>query len=401
MSHRYSSKIIIRSDYIGKDGKCALALQVFINGQRKVLPVGARVVPEAFNRDTEKVAIGKVGSGQLINAIIHKMKSRADTIFYKAILDDSPLTASSFAEIFQNKSGDANFYEFMATEIEKERLVRARGTIKNYEKCLRRLKEFKSELTFSNLNLEFVRSFNRFMVATKKYEPNTVAKYHQTFLKFINIAINQKRRLENPYDNFKIQTARTERTWLTVPELTELVQLYEKDALTHAKQNALRAFLFMSFTGLRVGDLLDLDKDVVISDTLIFRPSKTRKTKMILKIPLSSVALNVFSDAVAYSNNNKLFNGLSDYTISRHMKDIISGFTTIGKHVTPHVARHTFATAYLALGGKVEELQIILGHSKIETTMIYVHISKEAIRSKMQNFDKYFKATETHLQHHH
>ena len=43
-----------------------------------------------------------------------------------------------------------------------------------------------------------------------------------------------------------------------------------------------------------------------------------------------------------------------------------------------HVGRHTFATNYILRNGNVKNLQVLLGHKKIETTMVYVHISNRS-----------------------
>ena len=48
--------------------------------------------------------------------------------------------------------------------------------------------------------------------------------------------------------------------------------------------------------------------------------------------------------------------------------------------LTLHVTRHTFATHYILSGGKLVELMHLLGHSKIETTMIYIHMA-EGVKS--------------------
>ena len=46
-----------------------------------------------------------------------------------------------------------------------------------------------------------------------------------------------------------------------------------------------------------------------------------------------------------------------------------------GRKLGPHTLRHTFGTNYVRSSGGVRQLQYILGHQRIETTMIYVHLA--------------------------
>lgn len=66
----------------------------------------------------------------------------------------------------------------------------------------------------------------------------------------------------------------------------------------------------------------------------------------------------------------------SEQKINFQLKSIAS-FLGIKKRLFFHVARHSFATNYLESGGKIENLQVILGHTSIVTTMKYVHVLKE------------------------
>lgn len=50
---------------------------------------------------------------------------------------------------------------------------------------------------------------------------------------------------------------------------------------------------------------------------------------------------------------------------------------------TPHVLRHCCATHILDAGGNVRDVQSLLGHSSLETTMIYVHGDGERVRSPL------------------
>ena len=54
--------------------------------------------------------------------------------------------------------------------------------------------------------------------------------------------------------------------------------------------------------------------------------------------------------------------------------------------IGPHALRHTFGVQYMVNGGDTSSLQTIMGHTKIETTMLYVRLSSAQVAEQHRRF---------------
>ena len=85
-----------------------------------------------------------------------------------------------------------------------------------------------------------------------------------------------------------------------------------------------------------------------------------------------------------YLFTNRLGNRLSEQSI-RNMINNYACVAGVTQHITPHMFRHTFATALHDEDVDIRYIQQLLGHSSISTTQIYTHISTNKIYEILEN----------------
>lgn len=391
--NKYTYKVVLRKDFVRADGTCALVLQCFLGGQRVRIRLDVYARPEEYDEARMAVRIPKDREReQRINAVIAKYKSRVEELFFEARVSGQPISPKEFTEELDTKPSFGSFIDFIEREAEKEKIDLAPATIRSFNTVIGWLRKFRHEVTFSDVNFAFVQDFDRFL-KVNRIDDNARAKYHRVLRKFVNLAIRKRRRIKNPYgpDGFKIKEVAVERTWLSAEEVARLVELYDSHTLSATLQKALRNFIFQVVTSMRVSDLKRLEKSNVEGDMLVLIPEKTKRLRKLVKVPLSALALRLIAESG--SKSMKLFNVTDEQQMNRHLKEIAAA-AGINKNITTHVGRHTFGFLYLAMGGKVEELREILGHSKIETTMVYTHTDYSRKVEGVRRFDEIFRKIE-------
>jgi integrase/recombinase XerD len=71
--------------------------------------------------------------------------------------------------------------------------------------------------------------------------------------------------------------------------------------------------------------------------------------------------------------------------LASHVHDIVLS-AGIGKIGSCHLFRHAFATALLENGCDLPHIQAMLGHAKLETTAIYIHLNMRDLKSAHQKY---------------
>ena len=186
--------------------------------------------------------------------------------------------------------------------------------------------------------------------------------------------------------------------WPSLPEhlpvvltLEEIDRIEDSIDLSKAEGARNRAIIEVLFScGLRVSELVNMKlSDLYLEDRVLLVRGKGSKERL---VPVSNKAITDLKRWFFDRNLMKIKPGEDDYVflnrrgahLTRTMILIMvkrqAEEAGIKKTISPHTFRHSFATALLQGGADLRSIQAMLGHEKIDTTLVYTHISNEQLR---------------------
>jgi integrase len=158
-----------------------------------------------------------------------------------------------------------------------------------------------------------------------------------------------------------------------LPKEKRVLSYDEEEALIQAAADHLKSVLIVGFdVGLRISDLLALQWRQVDLDAQTITPqiAKSKKFQPIRMTPRVETALRaiphrvgpvfLYSGATILSVKKSFATAVEDAQIAR---------------ATPHDMRRTFATRLYRAGRSLAEIQALLGHADIHTTMRYIGVT--------------------------
>jgi integrase len=244
------------------------------------------------------------------------------------------------------------------------------------------------DFEIEDISKKWLNGFENFLSgADYKNGANTIA----YAIKYIKRVVNYAGATNAVLKQTKLSYTETLKPKLTAEEITaiENLDLTPDTFIYHAKNTFLLQFYLW---GIRIGDLLKAKQTDVKDGRFSYVASKTGKIK---EIELNPKAVKILSE---YLNPEKLYllpwiriqhnPDKSDFEnvvlmnteiknrtmiINKHLKEIAKK-AKISKNVTTHIARHTFAArGDQMLGGNLELLQQMLGHSSRAMTERYIN----------------------------
>ena len=356
-----------------KSGKSPIYLNVRLNGKRARISTLLKIEEKHWDKEKKKVI--KCDEADDYNLILKQLENRITNIIVKHRLSETPLTMDMFLNQLKNAPPSYDLVQFFEHVIQDQDL--SESTIIKHKGIFNKLKNSKIPSSFPDINLLW---FDKYRSYLKKLGNNsaTVNTNISIIKKYLRMAKANGIKIYVNLDWVKVGSTGGRIIWLKEEEIKKMEEYYYSSFIPEHLKLSLGYFLFSCYTGLRISDVMERNRDDFNADTFEFISIKTKMRQI---IGIGQKCRQIID------NNPMLFIAKkAGVHINKQIKEIaiICG---IKKNISFHTARHSCATNYLIKGGKVENLQKLLGHTKIMTTMKYVHIIDEEAALTTNIFD--------------
>ena len=178
--------------------------------------------------------------------------------------------------------------------------------------------------------------------------------------------------------------------YLDIDEVNTLINSATEGTTLGLRDRAIMELFYSS--GLRLSELSGLDyADIDFLNDFVQVRGKGNKVRL---APVGSAAVHAIRKYIvsrpgsSMTDSGPLFrNSRGDRLQPRCIERMFKKYSAIlGRRVTPHTLRHSFATHMLDAGADLRAIQELLGHSSLSTTQIYTHVSTQRIKQVFNQF---------------
>jgi integrase/recombinase XerC len=268
--------------------------------------------------------------------------------------------------------------------------------IQEFARFLHNNNFIKSQNEIINVEPENIREYLSYLYR-QKVKKVTVNRKVSSLRAFYKYVLRTGKIKNNPAE--MIQTLKTEKympNFLSVDETFQLLNAPVDNSISGLRDHAMLELFYSS--GLRLSELAGLNvTDFDFSQTLVKLRGKGKKERI---VPVGKPALQAIEDYIKktaevrtkFEHNifkNPLFlNVRGERITARSIARIVDKSTVkscIGRKISPHALRHSFATHLLNAGADLRSIQELLGHESLSTTQKYTAVN---INRMMEVYDK-------------
>ncbi|MBI2507829.1 tyrosine-type recombinase/integrase [Candidatus Woesearchaeota archaeon] len=276
--------------------------------------------------------------------------------------------------------------EEVLEKIERELKLQGKSpsTIKSYLIYLQNLFDFSGKI-HSRILFEDIKKFLEYLSIEKNYSSSSMT-LAKSAISFYYEGMLEK------YPIHKIRTKKKEERLPVILTKEEVIRII--DAAANLRDKLIVQLMYTC--GLRVSEAVNMKlENLDLNDmTGTIRKSKGNKDRSILLSPKLIDNLQIY---IRSKTTPSIFlfsksNGLQ-YT-TRSFQLIIKGLAEkagIEKRVHSHIFRHAFGTHSIEDGEDIVSLQDMMGHKSLDTTRLYITLSKKHLKGKKTPLDRLYE----------
>ncbi|HZG77945.1 MAG TPA: tyrosine recombinase XerC [Paenibacillus sp.] len=269
-------------------------------------------------------------------------------------------------------------------------------TIRHYASDLAQFLEFLRTQSCDDLSAVTYMTVRSFLASLheKQLAKRSVARKLSALRSFFRFLMQEGRVSSNPMQSIRSPKLDKPLPKFLYPEQT-IGLLTSPDDATPLGSRDRAMFELLYSSGLRVGELVGLDLDMVRLDLgMALVLGKGGKERWVPVGEHASDALRVYIErgrsallakSAAGGAERAMFlnrdgTRLSDRSVRRILDKYVDRLADVNG-ISPHTLRHTFATHLLEAGADLRSVQELLGHAHLSTTQVYTHVTKDHLQS--------------------
>ena len=265
-------------------------------------------------------------------------------------------------------------------------------TVRNYEESLRGLESYfknrENHLSWESVDSDLIRDWMESMM-DKGDMASTVNNRLSAVRSFFRFALSRGLVANDPAHHVKgPKKKKPLPQFVREGDMDRLMDVPEMWNNNYKDMRARTIILLFYTTGVRLAELIGLDdQDVDFVNHQLKVTGKRNKQRI---VPFGEELEHALKEYVAQRDGQPLKRESALFLndkgcrmkrcqVEQIVKDGLSRVTTMKKR-SPHVLRHTFATAMLNNGAGLESVRKLLGHASVATTEIYTHTTFEQLK---------------------
>ena len=398
---KFKVLLYLKRSGLDKSGKAPIMGRITVNRTMAQFSSKLSCTPELWNPRESRLN-GKSKEAVEINAKIDKLLLTINSAFDSLLERKQDFDATDIKNAFQgSKDTQMTLLKLFDRHIEEVKakvgIDVSHRTLPNYLYTRSRLGEFVSkrfkvaDLAFCQLNEQFIREFQEFVVIEKGLAVETVRHYLAILKKICRIAFKEGHSDKCYFEHYSLpqQKERPPRT-LSMEEF-EKIRDVELVGCRPEHSIVRDMFLFACYAGTSYVDVVAITPDNLSKDDkgamwLKYRRGKNGQLSRVKLLPEAIALIEKYRD----ETRPTLF-PVIPYQVLKWCLTSIKTKVGIKGRLSYHMGRHSFSTLMtLENGVPIETVSKMLGHSDIKTTQVYARVTPKKL---FEDMDKYIEAT--------